>query len=924
MINSNASALPFRERLQTELGNFILRQQSAGFPSEETLKIDLHCHDLNSDVPDETLGRLLRLPETWLRTEALTATLRRHGTDVLTITNHNNARSCWSLLEKGIDVLVAAEFSCTLPDFNVGVHVLTYGFTPIQEARLNTLRKDIYKFLEYTRSEDIVTVLAHPLHFYCPDNNASNALMDRLGILFERFECVNGQRDTWQNLLTATWLEGMNPERIEAMAKRTGLSADTFCKNPYRKLAAGGSDCHMGIFAGATGTLLHVPNLSNKTEAKSVLALEALKAGRMAPYGSSHEEERLRVAFLDYFCQVALHMEDPGLLRLMLHRGEPSEKLLALGIANAMLELRRHKTTSRFLQAFHASLQGEKPGIFAHWFTSKTFRPLISDLDAIAVARQKGPDDMLITLRERLPAMFARFSKILAERVTDKIQNFEQTHTGWNSQDWIRRLEIPAQMRALFDSSSRTGRPDQTPLDIGKLSDGLSFPLLAATVMGGAAFTSAKVLYGERPFLNKFAAALGKQEHPKRLLWLTDTLRDKNGVSHALSLNLEEVRRRDLPIDFLACGANLKNEEHLLALPSISEFTLPFYKGQNFRLPDLLQLHEAFAQGGYDRIICSTEAPMGFYALYLKHAFCVPAYFYMHTDWIDFAQRTLNFDTASMDRLRRFLRTFYKMFDGIFVLNTEQKEWLASPAMGIPRENIFLTAHWAHERFVPDVTPELRPDLSSTKATLEAPVLLYAGRLSEEKGVMDLPKVLAQVRIKIPGARLVLAGTGPAEEKLKAALPDAEFLGWVDTQRLPAIYASAQILLLPSRFDTFGCVVLEAMSCGLPVIAYNTKGPRDLIEDGKSGFLVETCEEMAEHAIRLLQFPAYLQLFQGYAIKRARNYAPGPIMQRLLRDVGLDKNGETLFSADWDEAPEVKSKTKVDGDFFQTLMELMN
>src|SRR5262245_55937703 len=126
------NAHSFRREVEDALGTLV-REQAERYPAEECLRIDLHCHDCNSTVPDELLGRILRLPETWLPTGRLLGTLERNGMDVVTVTNHNNARTCWELLERGRDVLVGAEFSCMVPDFEVGVHVLAYGFDPTQE-----------------------------------------------------------------------------------------------------------------------------------------------------------------------------------------------------------------------------------------------------------------------------------------------------------------------------------------------------------------------------------------------------------------------------------------------------------------------------------------------------------------------------------------------------------------------------------------------------------------------------------------------------------------------------------------------------------------------------------------------------------------------------------------------------------------------
>jgi hypothetical protein len=102
--------IDFQKTLKDEFEKFV-RLQENRFPCEETLKADLHCHDFNSDVPDELTGRILNVPETWLPSETLIEKLGKNACNVFTVTNHNNARSCYALQDKGLDMLVGAEFS---------------------------------------------------------------------------------------------------------------------------------------------------------------------------------------------------------------------------------------------------------------------------------------------------------------------------------------------------------------------------------------------------------------------------------------------------------------------------------------------------------------------------------------------------------------------------------------------------------------------------------------------------------------------------------------------------------------------------------------------------------------------------------------------------------------------------------------------
>lgn len=275
---------------------------------------------------------------------------------------------------------------------------------------------------------------------------------------------------------------------------------------------------------------------------------------------------------------------------------------------------------------------------------------------------------------------------------------------------------------------------------------------------------------------------------------------------------------------------------------------------------------------------------MGLYALYLKSAFNVPAYFYAHTDWMDFARRTLRFDPRKLDRLRRILRAFYRRFDGVFLLNSEQRGHFASPEMGLQADRLFLTAHWADARFRPRDAqkPEVFPGVAGKE-----PVLLYAGRLSEEKGVMELPDIMRIVKARIPGARMALAGTGPCMDRLKEAMPDAIFLGWVDADRLAEAYSAADILLLPSWFDTFSCSLLEALGCGLPAIAYRSKGPRDILAGGRGGLLADSPREMANLAAEVLLNQERLAAMGREALRRAAEYQAGPIMDAMMTDLGM-------------------------------------
>lgn len=879
----------FFEKLNREMSVFNY-EQSLRFPKNETLTIDLHCHDRNSSEPDEIVGRMLNIPETWLPPEDLIATLKDHKCDTFTVTNHNNARSCYELQDKGYDILTGAEFSCTVPDFDAKIHVLAYGFTPAQEEKLLKLRHDTYRFQRFALENNIPTIWAHPLYHYQENEQLPMEFFDKMSVVFERFEIINGQRDTWQNLLVKKWVESMTRGSIEKYEKKFDIKASDYCRNPYTRRGYGGSDSHMGIFTGLTGTRLYVKNLHKKIKDKpaSLLALEALLDGDAAPYGGYNNTEKMTVSFLDYFCQIVMNMKDPGLLRLLLHKGSTQDKLLSFMVINGFSELQRHKLTVNFLTLFHECLQGDAPGFAKKLMVPKDYKPIFTEAASMADVRNKTPEKMAEAFDNSIEEIHRSLFNLMFSRLNDKLKalNLSGDEALKSAEGFISTLEIPGHVRRIFESNNRKEKGVKngiSSINAPDFLDGLTFPFLASTVISAASYASSRVMYKARGMLNAFSEKLDDLRFPERMLWLSDTFEDGNGVSMSLRHMLDEIQERDLPIDILICSDTVKPEDHLVVVKPVAVYTPPFYKDQPIRIPNILDIHKQFREGEYDRILCSTEGPMGLISIFLKKAYSVPAYFFVHTDWITFAKDTLNFSDPAMNRLRRILRGFYRSYDGVLVLNKEQKKWFSGPDMEFRKTEVKLTSHWVDEKFrKTDATKKKMFGIDD-----KAPVLLYVGRISEEKGVNELPFIYRKAKKLIPGLQLVIAGKGPEEDKLKKDLPEAKFLGWVEHNSLPDIYSAADLLILPSRFDTFGNVIVEAFSCGCPVVSYNTKGPRDIIENEKSGYLVNTKEKMADAVVIHFSKNATREKMNSAALERAKFFTADSIIGKLLKDTGL-------------------------------------
>jgi len=124
------------------------------------------------------------------------------------------------------------------------------------------------------------------------------------------------------------------------------------------------------------------------------------------------------------------------------------------------------------------------------------------------------------------------------------------------------------------------------------------------------------------------------------------------------------------------------------------------------------------------------------------------------------------------------------------------------------------------------------------------PVLMYVGRVAVEKSIEDF------LAARVGGTKVVI-GDGPALPDLRQRYPTAVFLGFKFGEELAQLIACADVFVFPSRTDTFGIVMLEAMAAGVPVAAYPTTGPIDVIRDGEVGALDEDLALAIGRALRL-------------------------------------------------------------------------
>ncbi len=362
-------------------------------------------------------------------------------------------------------------------------------------------------------------------------------------------------------------------------------------------------------------------------------------------------------------------------------------------------------------------------------------------------------------------------------------------------------------------------------------------------------------------FLGREKLKLTRSEGDRpRVALIADGLGAMHGVTHTV----RQIRDRGVPgFDVEVIGTDADVDRRLSA---VAELEVPFYPGLRIGVPSLPAITDALAEGRYDLVHVCTPGPAGAAAWLLARVLELPLVGSYHTELAAYAG--LRSGQAHLELIASFaLRKFYGACDA--VLSPSPATDARLEQLGIERSRI---GRWDRGVDLDRFDPALRdPDLLPGEVNV-----LYAGRLTKEKGVELLADAFETARGRDPRLHLVLAGGGPEEQSLRERLGDrATFLGWQYGAELARTYASADVFLFASRTDTFGQVVLEAQASGLPVVAVGEGGPASLIEPGETGLLdAAEPEALAEAVLQVAGAPLLAQRLRraGLAAVRARTW----------------------------------------------------
>lgn len=296
-----------------------------------------------------------------------------------------------------------------------------------------------------------------------------------------------------------------------------------------------------------------------------------------------------------------------------------------------------------------------------------------------------------------------------------------------------------------------------------------------------------------------------------------------NGVSHSVERVLEHLRRRGHPALVVAPEAGPEEHEGtpVVRVPAVS---VPGVSSLPVGLPTR-RLHRVLARFAPDVVHLASPFVLGAGGLLAARRLGVPAVAVYQTDMAGFAHRYGAGLTAGA--AWRWTCRLHRSADRTLAPSAETVAALR--AAGVGRVH-----RWGRGVDSVRFSPTRRdPALRARLAPAGELIVGYVGRLAPEKQVERLAAVAG-----LPGVRLAVVGDGPERAALQRLLPGASFLGALTGDALAAAFASLDVFVHTGTHETFGQTVQEAMACGLPVVAPDAGGPRELVAHGGTGFLL--------------------------------------------------------------------------------------
>ncbi|MFH1136240.1 MAG: glycosyltransferase [Pseudomonadota bacterium] len=752
------------------------------------MKIDLHLHSKFSKRPSQWILQKIGCPESFSEPEKLNRLRLRQGMNAFTLTDHNTINGALEIAH--IDnAFISEEVTTYFPDDGCKAHVLVYNINEAIHEDLQKVRKDIFELTAYLNQNRFVHVLAHPL--YAVNDRLTTRHFEQFLVLFRVFE-LNGARDDWSNQVLRAILESLTAKDIEHLADKHGL--EPMFEKPWKKSFTGGSDDHSALNVARAYT--EVPGAKTVEE-----FLAAVREGKSLARGKGSTPETLAHNLYG----------------------------IAYQFYNSHFNLTKYANQDVLMRFLDRLLQPEpqSPGWLPvrlfHFFDSRRKRQ---------IAASDKVEDVIRRVGEKTINSDPQLARII-----------RGGYSGGGNQEerWFS-----------FVDQVCNKVMDKFGTDLfGQLSGANVFSVFGSIGAAGSLYTLLAPyflsfsLFGRGRHLVRTLRdeldlaqrpALRNESHTK-VAHFSDTFYEINGVAWTLRQQAEAAARAGKDLAIITCAAGDVPEIKGLVknFKPINVFELPEYPEQKIFIPPFLEMVRYIYEGGFNYIHSATPGPIGLCALAAARLLKLPISGTYHTAIPEYAKH-LTGDDSIEQMVWRYTLWYYDQMDLVYVPSHDTGAGLT--AKGLDPAKILLYPRGVDTSAF---NPRFRNGYYERNWGLgDKTKLLYVGRVSKEKNMPLLARAFKRLSRQNPNLHLIIVGDGPFRADMEADLAGwpCTFTGYLTGSDLSEAFASADLFVFPSTTDTFGNVILEAQSSGLPVVVSDAGGPRENIQPGKTGLVV--------------------------------------------------------------------------------------
>ncbi|MBF0227520.1 MAG: glycosyltransferase [Desulfobacterales bacterium] len=778
------------------------------------VKVDLHVHSKYSKRPSSWVLKKIGCAESYTEPKNLYNIAIERGMDLVTITDHNTIAGSLEIAHLN-NTFISEEITTYFPNDGCKVHVLAFGVNEKNHEDITKLRNNIFELVEYLNHKNIHHAIAHPM--FAVNDRLTLEHFEQLIVLFNIFE-LNGTRDDYQNKVLTNILENLKQEDIEYYSNKYKIKP--YGQKPWEKFITGGSDDHSALNIASTYTEMNdVASVDdflkglgkNKTTASGIAGSPKKMAHNL--YSIAYQFYKTKLPIDRYVNKDPFFKFTEKVLLLSKTEERLSDKLLSF-IASQKQKYFFNNTSEKIQDM----IRKEAKDI------------IVNDKDIWNLIQKENP------LPEEMTNVWFKFVDNISEKILKKFA--DSTLNSFYRGN-------------LFDIFQTIG-------SVGSL-----YMMLAPY------FIAYTLLKKDRNFTNKCYNRFvnsGKINEAFKMAHFTDTFNDINGVSKTLKMQANIAEKFGKNLTIITCGDSSEIPKTISFQP-IGTFELPEYSSIKIYYPPILKMIEYCYEQNFTHIHSATPGPIGLAALLISKILNIPIYGTYHTAFPQYVKQFTG-DTSMEDMTWKYILWYYNQMNVVYVPSKSTGDELKEK--GISEEKIVCYPRGIDtDSFHPSKRNGFFKQFKITEANLK---IIYVGRVSKEKNLPILSETFKQLCNMRKNIHLVVVGDGPYKSEMEQDLSryPALFTGFLKGEDLRRAYAASDLFIFPSTTDTFGNVVLEAQSSGIPVIVTDKGGPKENMIYGKTGFMVKAndIEGFINASINLIDNPLLLSEMK----KNARDY----------------------------------------------------